>query len=78
MKITMPPWRLRNEEANAAVRMRKLANSEMQLLRSMPLLPLYFDKWTYLQKPFVQGLHLDPLDGITFHEAWIDTNWRPS
>ena len=66
-----------NEEINPAVRMRKLADCEMHLLQSMPLLPVYFDKWTYLQKPFVRGLHLDPLDGISFHDAWIDTNWRP-
>ena len=66
-----------NAEAEAAVRMRKLADCEMHLLQSMPLLPLYFDKWTYLRKPFVHGLYLDPLDGITFHDAWIDTNWRP-
>jgi len=66
-----------NVEKDWASRMRKLADCETYLLRSMPLLPMYFDKFTYLQKTFVHGLELDPLSGVTFQNAWIDTNWRP-
>ena len=67
-----------NAEADQTVRMQKLADCEVYLLRSMPVIPLYFDKWTYLQKPFVRGLEIDPLAGMTFQDAWIDTDWRPS
>ena len=44
---------------------------------SMPIIPLYLDVWIYLQKPFVRGPETDPLPGLTFHTAWIDTAWRP-
>jgi oligopeptide transport system substrate-binding protein len=67
-----------NADPDRSARMQKLADCETYLLRSMPLIPLYFDVWTYLQKPFVRGLETDPLAGMTFQNAWIDTNWRPS
>jgi oligopeptide transport system substrate-binding protein len=67
-----------NAEADPAMRMQKLAGCEESLLRSMPFIPLYFDKWTYLQRQFVRGLEIDPLAGVTFQSAWIDTGWRPA
>ena len=85
--INDPDWRNKvydgmlvsaNAEVDRAVRMQKLTECEEYLLRSMPVIPLYFDKWTYLQRPFVHGLETDPLAGLTFQSAWIDTNWRPS
>jgi ABC-type oligopeptide transport system substrate-binding subunit len=60
-----------------AARMRKLHESECQLLRGMPCLPLYTDAWTYLRKPFVQGLGANTLDIQQWKYARIDTNWRP-
>jgi oligopeptide transport system substrate-binding protein len=67
-----------NAEADPAVRMKKLGTCEEHLLKSMPFIPLYFDKWTYLQRQFVRGLEIDPLAGVTFQSAWIDTGWRPA
>ena len=67
-----------NAETEPALRMRKLAECETYLLRSMSIIPLYFDVFTYLQRPFVRGLEIDPLANITIHSAWIDTNWRPA
>ena len=67
-----------NTETDLAVRMRKLVDCEEYMLRRMPVIPLYFDAWTYLQKPFVRDLYIDPLARVTFPSAWIDTKWRPS
>jgi oligopeptide transport system substrate-binding protein len=67
-----------NAEADPAVRMKMLSECEEFLLRSMPFIPLYFDRRTYLQRQYVRGLEIDPLAGVTFQSAWIDTNWRPS
>jgi oligopeptide transport system substrate-binding protein len=67
-----------NAEAQNAARMRKLAACEERLLRAMPVLPVFFDSYSYLQKPYVTGLRSNVLDVPEFRDAWIDTNWRPS
>ena len=61
-----------------AVRLRKLADCERMLLRAMPVIPLYFDAWQQLRKPYVRGIEGNSIDAIAFQRAWIDTNWRPS
>ena len=68
-------------EANAAPsseRMRKLAESERHLLRAMPILPLYHNVLSYLQKPYVRGWDPRRIGLVRFKYAWIDTKWRPS
>jgi oligopeptide transport system substrate-binding protein len=65
-------------ETDPAERMRRLADCERELLRSMPCLPLYDDVWAYLCKPFVKGIAGDPFHGRVFNDAWIDTHWRVS
>ena len=67
-----------NTEAQNAARMRKLAACEERLLRAMPVLPVFFDSYSYLQKPYVTGLRPNVLDVPEFRDTWIDTNWRPS
>jgi oligopeptide transport system substrate-binding protein len=67
-----------NAESDPAARMRKLAACEAHLLRSMPLLPMFFDSYCYLQKPYVTGMKLNLLDAPEFKGVRIDTNWRPS
>jgi oligopeptide transport system substrate-binding protein len=67
-----------NSELDTAVRMRKLAACEERLLRAMPVLPLFFDSYCYLEKPFVGGMTKNVLGFQEFKTAWIDTNWRPS
>ena len=42
------------------------------------MIPLYFDAWQQLRKPYVRGIEGNSIDAIAFHRAWIDTNWRPS
>ena len=66
-----------NAEAKAPARMRKLAACEERLLRAMPVLPLFFDSYSYLQKPYVGGMTRE-FDAPQFKYTWIDTNWRPS
>jgi oligopeptide transport system substrate-binding protein len=66
-----------NSTLNPAERMRKLAEVETYLLRQMPLLPVYYDSWLRLQKPYVRGFPLNRLGWPIFKYAWIDTNWRP-
>jgi hypothetical protein len=51
---------------------------EERLLRAMPVLPLFFDSYSYLEKPYVRGMTRNVLDLPQFKAAWIDTNWRPS
>jgi oligopeptide transport system substrate-binding protein len=67
-----------NTESDPAARMRKLAACEAHLLRWMPLLPMFFDTYCYLQKPYVTGMKLNLLDAPEFKGVGIDTNWRPS
>ena len=59
--------------ADPALRMEKLAQCEVMLLRAMPFVPLYFDSWVYLERPEVRGLSLNPLGTPFFKYAWIDT-----
>ena len=51
-----------NAEADTAARMRKLAACEERLLRAMPVLPLFFDSYSYLRKPYVRGMTPNALD----------------
>ena len=66
-----------NSEPDTTVRMRKLAACEERLLRAMPVLPLFFDSYCYLEKPFVGGMTRNVHGVPEFKTAWIDTNWRP-
>ena len=63
---------------NPALRMKRLAQCEEILLRGMPFVPLYFDRWVYLERSEVRGLSLNPGGVPAFKYAWIDTNRRPS
>jgi peptide/nickel transport system substrate-binding protein/oligopeptide transport system substrate-binding protein len=67
-----------NAEPEPGLRMQKLAAAEERLLRAMPVLPLFFDAYSCLQKPYVRDLPLTAYDRPQFKYAWIDTNWRPS
>jgi ABC-type oligopeptide transport system substrate-binding subunit len=61
-----------------AIRLRKLAHCERILLEGMPVIPLYFEAWQQLRKPYVRGIEGNSIDAIPFHRAWIDTGWRES
>lgn len=63
---------------DTAARFQRLADCERMLLRAMPLIPLYFDAWQQLRKPYVRGIEGNAIAAIAFHRVWIDTNWRPS
>jgi ABC-type oligopeptide transport system substrate-binding subunit len=63
---------------DTAARFQKLAECERMLLRAMPVIPLYFDAWQQLRKPYVRGIEGNSIAAIAFHRVWIDTNWRPS
>ena len=65
-----------NRSLDSHERMAKLANCEKLLLQAMPLIPLYFETLTYLQKPFVRGLTSNPFDIRAFKYVWIDKSWR--
>jgi oligopeptide transport system substrate-binding protein len=60
--------------ADPALRMERLSESEARLLKGMPFIPLYFDSWTYLERPEVRGLRLNPLDVPSLKYVWIDRN----
>ena len=61
---------------NPELRMKQLAECEAALLRDMPVIPLYYDSWVYLERPEVHGLCLSPLGVPSFKYAWIDQNRR--
>ena len=67
-----------NAEGDASARMRKLAACEAHLLQSMPILPLFFDTYGYLQKPYVRGMRPNMLDIPEFKGVSINTAWRSS
>jgi oligopeptide transport system substrate-binding protein len=58
-------------------RMKKLAECERYLLQAMPFIPMLFNTWFHLQKPYAHGLGENLLDKHIFKYAWIDTNWKP-
>ena len=61
-----------------ALRMKKMAECEADLLRGMPLIPLYFDTWVYLERPDLHGMGLSPLGVPAFKYGWIEETRRPS
>src|SRR5215831_17113547 len=65
-----------NATSDPALRMSRLAECEALLLRAMPVMPMLYYGFTYLQKPYVHGLASNPLDNHLFKYAWIDTTWR--
>ena len=67
-----------NSTLDPAARMRRLSKCERYMLAAMPVLPMFNNTWSYLQKPFVRGLTANALDLHPFKYAWIDTKWRPS
>ena len=66
-----------NSILDPAARMSRLAECERHVLRSMPTIPLFYNTWSCLQKPFVRGLPFNLLDLRLFKYASIDTKWRP-
>ena len=69
-----------NATVDPAERMSRLADCEKYLLAAMPIMPLYYDAWTYFEKPYVRGGGGNLVGSRPFKYAWIDTNWkrRPS
>ena len=47
-------------------------------ISAMPVLPLCFDVYTFVQKPYVRGRLGNSIDTPRFSDVSIDTNWRPS
>jgi len=66
-----------NSELDKSARVKKMVACEERLLRAMPVLPLFFDSYRYLEKPYVGGMTKNVLGVPQFKTAWIDTNWRP-
>jgi oligopeptide transport system substrate-binding protein len=66
-----------NSTLDPAERVRKQAECERHALRAVPILPLCYNTWSILQKPFVLGLPPNLLDLRLFKYASIDTHWRP-
>lgn len=67
-----------NSTLDAAERLRKQGDCERYALSFMPMLPLWYNTWSYLQKPYVRGLPSNLLDLRLFKYASIDTEWRAS
>jgi oligopeptide transport system substrate-binding protein len=67
-----------NAMLDPADRMSALAACEAQLIKAMPVIPIYHDVWTYLEAPYIRGLRPNPFAAPQFKYAWIQTTWRPS
>ena len=50
-----------NAVLNPPERMRALAECEAQLIKAMPVIPIYHDVWTYLEAPYLRGLQTQPV-----------------
>jgi len=61
-----------------AARMQRLAECEKFLLAAMPLIPIHFQVYSSLVKPYVRGWASNALNEHLFKYVWIDTNWRPA
>ena len=80
-----PSWSDRSfeEKLNTATaitdparRMKKLAECDAALSCAMPVIPLYYDNWVYLERPDLHGLGLNPIGVPAFKFAWIESNRR--
>ena len=67
-----------NTTSDRGVRMQRLADCERRFLHDLPVIPLFFYSWVYLQKPFVKGLSANAIDVHPFKYVWVDTKWRAS
>lgn len=69
------------KKANAttapAERMIKLKECENELLKAMPVIPLFVNTNAYLLKPYVRGVGGNSLNQSLFKYVWIDVNWKP-
>jgi ABC-type oligopeptide transport system substrate-binding subunit len=61
-----------------AARLRQLAECERYVLCRMPTVPLCYNTWSCLQKPFVRGMPFNLLDLRFFKYVSIDPHWRAS
>ena len=66
-----------NRLPDPAERIRALAACEVQLIKAMPVIPIFHDSWAYLEAPFVRGVQPNPFGSPRFKYAWIDKRWRP-
>ena len=67
-----------NRLPDPAERIKELAACEAQLIKAMPVIPIFHDSWAYLEAPFVRGVPPNPFGLPRFKYASIDTNWRPA
>ena len=61
-----------------AERMQRLAACERYLLTAMPFIPICFQVYSSLVKPYVRGWAWNALNEHHFKYVWIDRNWRAS
>ena len=67
-----------NRLPDPAERIKALAACEAQLIKAMPVIPIFHDSWAYLEAPFLRGVPPNPFGLPRFKYASIDTNWRPA
>ena len=61
-----------NRLPDAAERIKALAACEVQLIKAMPVIPIFHDSWAYLEAPFLRGVQHNPFGSPRFKYAWID------
>ncbi len=59
-------------------RMQRLAECERFVLAGMPLIPIDFEVYYSLVRPYVRGWEWNALNEHNFKYVWIDLDWRPS
>ena len=62
--------------ADRAERLRYLLEAEKIMVAEAPVIALYVDGQHHLQKPYVRGLTINPVDKPPLHRAWIDPDWK--
>lgn len=62
--------------ADRVERLGYIQQAERILVHEAPVIALYVDRQHHLQKPYVRGLTINPVDKPPLHRAWIDPAWR--
>jgi hypothetical protein len=69
---------LRTRPVIPARGMQRPAGCERFLPAAMPLIPIYFEVYSSLMKPYVRGWESNELNAHDFKYVWADNYWRAS
>jgi oligopeptide transport system substrate-binding protein len=57
-------------------RLAKVRDAEQHLVDDAPMIPLFVYTQAHLVKPYVRDFHINSIDQVPLHQAWLDPDWR--